>query len=225
MTRYLHHTVVKSPRQVHHQHDSAALLPAWLGSDIMQQLDHQRQRYMTSAASRHTASSYWYYSPLYLVSGPMQASRCATWHLREASTFWRFTFEDFKLYTAELNSLKDLIWESRGGATPNRCTYTVPYSINSVKKHSAISCQSTWFMNFSTQQTRCSQGRFRSPNTYSLAKHSGAADEDWHPRYHPAWTRKAQGGFRYDSAHNLEDSRWPWHALKGLDSYIHKIGK
>jgi hypothetical protein len=30
---------------------------------------------------------------------------------------------DFKLYTLELNSLKDLIQESR--ATPNRCTYAV----------------------------------------------------------------------------------------------------
>jgi hypothetical protein len=32
--------------------------------------------------------------------------------------------EDFKLYPPKLNSLKDLIRES--GATPNRCTYTVP---------------------------------------------------------------------------------------------------
>jgi hypothetical protein len=33
-------------------------------------------------------------------------------------------FEDFKLWTPELNAPKDLIWES--GATPNRCTYMVP---------------------------------------------------------------------------------------------------
>jgi hypothetical protein len=33
-------------------------------------------------------------------------------------------FEDFKLYTPELNSPKDLIGES--GATPHRCTYTMP---------------------------------------------------------------------------------------------------
>jgi hypothetical protein len=88
----------------------------------MQQLDCQQ--HMTSAASWHTTNSYWYYSPIYFVLGPMQASRCAAWHLREASTFWRLTFEYFKLYTPELNSLKDLIRES--GATPNRCTYTVP---------------------------------------------------------------------------------------------------
>jgi hypothetical protein len=54
----------------------------------------------------------------------MQASWCTAWHLREASKFWRLTFEDFKLQTPELNFLKDLIQES--GATPNRCTYPVP---------------------------------------------------------------------------------------------------
>jgi hypothetical protein len=54
----------------------------------------------------------------------MQASRYAIWHLCEASTFRRSTFEDFKLQTPELNSSKDLIREL--GATPNRCTYTVP---------------------------------------------------------------------------------------------------
>jgi hypothetical protein len=54
----------------------------------------------------------------------MQASCCAAWHLREASTFQRFMFEDFKLQTSKLNSPKDLIQES--GTTPNRCTYAVP---------------------------------------------------------------------------------------------------
>jgi hypothetical protein len=54
----------------------------------------------------------------------MQASRCAAWHLCEASTFRRLIFEDFKLYNPKLNSSKDLIQES--GATPNRCIYTVP---------------------------------------------------------------------------------------------------
>jgi hypothetical protein len=48
---------------------------------------------------------------------------------------WRF-------WTPKLSSLKHLIQES--GATPSRCTY----SINSAKKHSAISCQSTWFRNW-----------------------------------------------------------------------------
>jgi hypothetical protein len=38
--------------------------------------------------------------------------------------FQRLTFKDFKLYTPELNSLKDLIRELE--AIPNRCTYTVP---------------------------------------------------------------------------------------------------
>jgi hypothetical protein len=70
---------------------------ARLSSDITQQLDRQRQRHMTSAASMHVASSYRHYSQLCLVSGLMQASRCATWHLRKASNFWRFIFEDFKL--------------------------------------------------------------------------------------------------------------------------------
>jgi hypothetical protein len=103
---------------------SAPPSPALLTSDITQQLDHQHQQDMTSAASRHVASSYWYYSPLCLVPEPMQASCYAAWHLRDAYTFWRFIFEDFKLWTPNLNSLKDLIRESEG--TPNRCTYTVP---------------------------------------------------------------------------------------------------
>jgi hypothetical protein len=52
----------------------------------------------------------------------------------------------------------------------------------------------------STHQIRHRQERSISPSTYSLAKHSRAADEDWYLGYHPAWTQKAQGGVRYDSA-------------------------
>jgi hypothetical protein len=52
----------------------------------------------------------------------------------------------------------------------------------------------------STWQFRHRQGRSKSPCTYSLAKHSGATDEDWYLGYHPAWTQKAQGGVLYDSA-------------------------
>jgi hypothetical protein len=51
----------------------------------------------------------------------------------------------------------------------------------------------------------------------------GAADEYWYLGYHPTWTWKAQGGVNYDSAHPLEDSRRPWHALRGVDNYIYKI--
>jgi hypothetical protein len=101
---------------------------------------------MTSVASRHGASSYRYYSSLSLVSGPMQASRCATWHQCEAFTFWRFTFDDFKLWASELNSLKDLILESGLHliGAPMRC----PYSIDLAKKHLAILSQSTWILNW-----------------------------------------------------------------------------
>jgi hypothetical protein len=124
MNRHLHRVLAKSPQQPHRQHDLTTPSPGWLSRDIMQRFDHQHQQYITSVASRYAASSYWYYSPLCLVLGPIQTSCCATWHLREASTFWRFMFEDFKLQTPELNSLKDLIRESE--ATPNRCTYAVP---------------------------------------------------------------------------------------------------
>jgi hypothetical protein len=74
----------------------------------------------------------------------------------------------------------------------------------------------------STRQIHHKQGRSISPSTYSLGKHSGAADEDWYPGYHPAWTQKAQGGARYDSAHHPEDSRGPWCASQGVDNYIYK---
>jgi hypothetical protein len=47
-------------------------------------------------------------------------------------------------------------------------------------------------------------------------------DEDWYPRYHPAWTQKAQGGVHYDSVHYLEDSKGSWHAPQGIDNYIYK---
>jgi hypothetical protein len=47
-------------------------------------------------------------------------------------------------------------------------------------------------------------------------------DEDWYLGYHPAWTRKAKGGVRYDSAHHLEDFRGPWHAPQGIYNYIYK---
>jgi hypothetical protein len=45
-----------------------------------------------------------------------------------------------------------------------------------------------------------------------------------HGGYHPTWTQKAQGGALYDSAHQPEDSRGPWHALQCVDSDIYKIG-
>jgi hypothetical protein len=63
----------------------------------MQHLDHQHQQYMTLAVSRHAAISYLYCSPIYLVPGPMQVSHCAVWHLCDAPTFQRFTFEDSRL--------------------------------------------------------------------------------------------------------------------------------
>jgi hypothetical protein len=95
----LNSAISSRTRQQHCQHDSTAPSPAWLGSDNTQQLDHQRQRqrHVILAASRHVASSYRYYSPIYLVPGPMQASHCAAWHLHETSTFRRLVFEDFKL--------------------------------------------------------------------------------------------------------------------------------
>jgi hypothetical protein len=171
-------------RQHCHQHDSTstsrcgqvtpiAPSPAWLSRDIMQLLDHQQ--YMTSAASRHAASSYRYYSPLCLVLGPMQALWCTAWHLCEAYIFQRLMFEDFKLWTPKLNFLKDLIWESGLHliGAPIRC----PYSINLVKKHLTTSCQSIQSLKLS-RQIHHWQERSRSPSIYSLANHSEAADED-----------------------------------------------
>jgi hypothetical protein len=106
-SRTRQHRRQQDSRQRRHQHDSTAPSPAWLSIDVTQLLDHEHQQYMTSATSRHAVSSYWYYSQLCLVPwyysqlclvlGTMQASWCAAWHLREASTFQRLTFEDFKL--------------------------------------------------------------------------------------------------------------------------------
>jgi hypothetical protein len=76
------------------QHDSTAPSPACLDNDITQLLDRQ---HLTSAASRHAVSSYQYLSPLCFVPGPMQVPRYVAWHLREASTFRKLMFEDFKL--------------------------------------------------------------------------------------------------------------------------------
>jgi hypothetical protein len=45
-------------------------------------------------------------------------------------------------------------------------------------------------------------------------------DEDLYLGYHPTETQKAQGGVHYDSAHHLKDSRGPWHAPQGIDSFI-----
>jgi hypothetical protein len=75
----------------------------------------------------------------------------------------------------------------------------------------------------STQQIHHRQGRSRSLSTFSLAKHSGATEEDWYPGYHPTWTQTAEGGVRYYSAHHLEDSREPRRAPQGIDNYIYKI--
>jgi hypothetical protein len=119
--------------------------------------------------------------------------------------FQRFTFEDFKLYTPELNSLKDLIRES--GATPNMCTYAVPLFDQLTEKALNSFMLEYLVPELSTQQIHHRQGRSRSPSSYSLAKHPGAAYEDWYSGYHTTWTRKAQGGVRYNSVQYLEDSR------------------
>jgi hypothetical protein len=84
-------------------------------------------------------------------------------------------------------------------------------------------------LELSTRQIYHRQGISRSPSIYSLPKYSGAAAEDWYPGYHPAWTQKAQGGVRYDSAHHPEDSKGLWRAPQGINNYIYrnicKIGK
>jgi hypothetical protein len=59
--------------------------------------------------------------------------------------------------------------------------------------------------------------------------HLCPSDEDWYPGYHPAWTRKVQGGVCYDSTRHLEDFKGTWRASQGVDNYICKnickIGK
>jgi hypothetical protein len=88
MTQHLYRTMAKSSRQRHSQHNSTAPSSAWLSIDITQWLNHRHQQWqMFLAASRHAASSCRYYSPIYLVSRPMQASHCASWHHHDASTF------------------------------------------------------------------------------------------------------------------------------------------
>jgi hypothetical protein len=87
--RRLSSAVINMTRQHHHQHDSTSMSRNCL---II-----KHQQYMTSAGSRHAASSYRYYSPLCLVIGPMQVSHYATWLLYETSMFSRLTFEYFKL--------------------------------------------------------------------------------------------------------------------------------
>jgi hypothetical protein len=150
----------------------------------MQRLDRQHQQYMTSAATTHAASQHRYYSPLCLILGPMQVSCYAAWYLHEASTFQRFMFEDFKIKTPELNSLKDLIRES--GTTPNRCIYAVPLFDQLGKKAHSNFVPEYLVPELCTRQIHHRQGRSRSPSIYSLAKHSWAADEDWYLGYHPA---------------------------------------
>jgi hypothetical protein len=105
---HLDNAVASMTRQHRHKHDSTSIsrcdqvtlvapLLTQLSSDITQQLDHQHQRHAILMASRYVVSSYWYYSPIYLVSGPIQAYHCAAWHLHDASTFWRITFEHYRL--------------------------------------------------------------------------------------------------------------------------------
>jgi hypothetical protein len=91
---YLHRVTAKSPRSPAWPSNIDASMTQYQRHEL---LDRQHQQYMTLAVSRHIVSSYRYCSPLCLVLGPMQVSRCIAWHLREASTFRRLTFEDFKL--------------------------------------------------------------------------------------------------------------------------------
>jgi hypothetical protein len=84
---WLDNIIASMTLQLYHQHDSATPSPAWLGINVTQQLDHQNQKHLTSATSWHVASSYWYYSQLCLVLGPMQTSCCTAWHIRKAYMF------------------------------------------------------------------------------------------------------------------------------------------
>jgi hypothetical protein len=152
MTQHLHLTTANvtlatlspmSPRQRHRQHDSAAPSSAWLDIYIALRPSRLGSTIASNTQQRHHVATCSSTSTIYDCSG--KQTRCQLililftiifgsranasipmrcWHLHEASTFWRLTSEDFKLYTPELNSSKNLIWES--GATPNRCTYTVP---------------------------------------------------------------------------------------------------
>jgi hypothetical protein len=187
MTRHLYHVATKSPRQHHRQHDWAAPLLAWLGKDITQRFDHQHKKYITSIASRHVANSYWYYSPLCLVLGPMQASCCAA-----CTSMKHLPFQDSRSKTPELNSLKDLIREP--GATPNRCTYAVPPFWSTWQKTLSNFIPEYLVPELSTRQIHHGQGRSRSPSTYSLAKHSGVVDEDWYPGTTLYWLRRPKEG-------------------------------
>jgi hypothetical protein len=87
------------------------------GVTVSQLLDRQHQQYMTSA---HTDTNHYY-------AWFQGQCKCPDVLLGTSVKYLHFqdlTFRDVKLYTPKLNSPKDLIRES--GATPNRCTYTVP---------------------------------------------------------------------------------------------------
>jgi hypothetical protein len=102
------------------------------------------------------------------------------------------------------------------------CTYAVPLFEQLIEKALNSFMLEYLVPELSTQQIHHRQGRSRSPSSYSLAKHSGAAYEDWYTVCHTTWTQKVQGGVRYNSVHHLEDSRGPWHAPQGVDNYIYK---
>jgi hypothetical protein len=153
---------------------------------------------MISVASRHAASSYQYYSLIYLVPRPMQMSRCVAWHLQI-----HLYFKDSHLKTLDSRVKFSEKFNSKVKATPNRCTYMVPLFDQLGEKALNDFMPEYLVPELSTQKICHRQERSRSPNTYSLVTHSGAADEDWYPRYHLAWTRKAQGGVCCTTSHGL----------------------
>jgi hypothetical protein len=108
--------------------------------------------------------------------------------------FQRYAFEDFKFYTPELNSLKDLIQESRD--TPIGCTY----SMNSTKRLDVnIECIATLFL----------QRRSGWLCIYSVKKHSGATAEDTYEGYMTETTRQAHEGVSIGLHCNRTATKYP----------------
>jgi hypothetical protein len=96
------------------------------------------------------------------------------------------------------------------------------YSINSVKKHLVISCQTTWFLN-------CVLGKFvidkedpDHPASTHLLNTRGLLTRIGTQGTTPHGLGRPKEGSAMTQAHHPKDSRGPWHALQGVDNYIYR---
>jgi hypothetical protein len=124
--------------QHHHQHDSVALSPAWLGIYIASWPSHLGKTIASTTRQRHHATTWSSTSTLDDFSGKqtcyqlipvlltiMFGSRAnANVPMRFLAPSWSIYILNTHVWKLWALDSKDLIREL--GATPNRCTYTVP---------------------------------------------------------------------------------------------------